>query len=131
MPKRTGIATEPKVRVARGGNNPSRTYRYLLESPYDMKLLEYLGTGQLALVNVNDGHVTKIGFPNLIRSVNMAPDDAHFRVTTVKKPFSYYVPLARFGSMEGIWSCEGKCVCTLVDRKLQETEPLPPAATVV
>jgi dipeptidyl aminopeptidase/acylaminoacyl peptidase len=36
-PRPNGVATEPKVRVARGGNNPSRTYRYLLESPYDMK----------------------------------------------------------------------------------------------
>ena len=27
----------PKVRVARDGKNPSRTYRYLLESPYDMQ----------------------------------------------------------------------------------------------
>jgi hypothetical protein len=38
-PKPNGVATEPKVRVARGGSNPSRTYRYLLESPYDMKTL--------------------------------------------------------------------------------------------
>src|SRR5579884_2525626 len=93
MPKPSPVATEPRVRVARGGANPSRTYRYLLESPYDMKLLEYVGTGQLALVDVNDGRVVKVGFPELIRSASMAPGEKQFRVTTMKKPFSYFVPL--------------------------------------
>src|SRR5262249_49035441 len=44
MPKADSVAAEPKVRVTRGGANPSRTYRYLLESPHDMKLLEHLAT---------------------------------------------------------------------------------------
>lgn len=123
LPKRNAVATEPKVRVTRGGNNPSRTYRYLLESPYDMKLLESLVTGQVALIDVNDGKITKIGFPNLIRSVSMGPNEENFRVTTMKKPFSYYVPLTRFGSQEGIWNLEGKSLYTLADRNLQDTEP--------
>ena len=123
LPKRNAVATEPKVRVTRGGNNPTRTYRYLLESPYDMKLLESLVTGQVALIDVNDGKITKIGFPNLIRSVSMGPNEENFRVTTMKKPFSYYVPLTRFGSQEGIWNLEGKSLYTLNDRNLQETEP--------
>ncbi len=123
LPKQNAIATEPKVRVTRGGNNPSRTYRFLLETPYDMKLLESLVTGQVALIDVNDGKITKIGFPNLIRSVSMGPNEENFRVTTMKKPFSYYVPLTRFGSQEGIWNLEGKSLYTLVDRNLQDTEP--------
>ena len=122
LPKPSNLATEPKVRVTRGGNNPSRTYRFLLESPYDMKLLESLVTGQVALIDVNDGKITKIGFPNLIRSVSMGPNEESFRVTTMKKPFSYYVPLTRFGSQEGIWNLEGKSLYTLNDRNLQETE---------
>jgi dipeptidyl aminopeptidase/acylaminoacyl peptidase len=122
MPKPGSLATEPKVRVARGGNHPSRTYRYLLESPYDMKLLEYLGTGQLALIDVNDGRVTKVGFPNLIRSVSMSPAENEFRVTTMKKPFSYYVPLSNFGSLEGIWNREGKSLYTLNDRSLRDND---------
>ncbi len=123
LPKPNAIATEPKVRVTRGGNNPSRTYRFLLESPYDMKLLESLVTGQVALIDVNDGKITKVGFPNLIRGVSMGPNEENFRVTTMKKPFSYYVPLTRFGSQEGIWNLEGRSLYTLNDRNLQETEP--------
>jgi dipeptidyl aminopeptidase/acylaminoacyl peptidase len=124
-PKTNGVPTEPKVRVTRGGTNPSRTYRYLLESPYDVKLLEHLVTGQVALINIYDGKVTKVGFPNMVRGVSMAPGESHFRVTTMKKPFSYYVPLARFGAQEGIWNLEGKHLYTLSDRKLQDTEPPP------
>src|SRR5262249_31491036 len=98
VPKPNGVAAEPKVRVTRGGNNPSRTYRYLLESPHDMQLLEHLSTGQLALIDINDGRISKVGCPNMIRSVSMSPGEEQFRVATVKKPFSYYVPFTRFGS---------------------------------
>jgi dipeptidyl aminopeptidase/acylaminoacyl peptidase len=128
LPKPNAVPAEPKVRVTRGGANPSRTYRFLLESPHDMKLLEHLSTGQLALIDIHDGKVTKVGFPNLIRSVSMAPGEEQFRVATMKKPFSYYVPLTRFGTMEGIWNLEGKSLYTLADRNLRETEPQPAVA---
>ncbi len=127
-PKPT-VATEPKVRVARDGKDPSRTYRYLLESPYQVQLLEHLLTGQLALINVADGAVTKVGCPNMIRSVSTAPGESQFRVATVKKPFSYFVPFTRFGSTEGIWDLEGKSLFTLSDRNLRETEPVAPVVT--
>src|SRR5262245_31366766 len=125
LPKPDCVATEPRVRVARDGANPSRTYRYLLESPYDAKLLEHLATGQLALINVNDGKVTKIGAPDMIRSVTMAPGEQQFRVATIKKPFSYFVPMTRFGYAEGIWNREGKSQYTLADRGIQQDEQAP------
>lgn len=126
VPKPT-VATEPKVRIARDGNNPSRTYRYLLESPYQMQLLEYLLTGQVAIVNVADGAVTKVGSPQMIRSVSTAPGESQFRVATVKKPFSYFAPFQRFGATEGIWNREGKSLHTLSDRNLRDREPSPAA----
>lgn len=124
MPK-LGVATEPKVRIARDGKDPSRTYRYLLESPYQMHLLEHLLTGQLAIINVADGAVITVGAPAMFRSVNAAPGENQFRVATVKKPFSYYTPFQRFGTTEGIWDREGKSLFTLSDRSLRETEPQP------
>jgi dipeptidyl aminopeptidase/acylaminoacyl peptidase len=128
MPKREP-GSEPKVRVTRGGANPSRTYRFLLDSPYDMKLLEHLGTGHVAVIDVADGRVTKIGEPSLVRSVSMSPNEESFRVTTMKKPFSYYVPMVRFGQTEGIWSQEGKSLYTILDRNLRETDIAAPART--
>ena len=128
MPKREA-GTEPKVRVTRGGANPSRTYRFLLESPYDMALLEYLATGQVAVVDVADGKVTKIGAPAMVRSVSMSPSEESFRVTAMKKPFSYYVPMVRFGQTEGIWNNEGKSLYTILDRNLRETDVAAPTRT--
>jgi dipeptidyl aminopeptidase/acylaminoacyl peptidase len=121
------VAAGPKVRVAHPGPNPSRTYRYLLESPQDMWLFEHLITGQLAVIDVADGGVTKVGGPAMIRTVVPTADAKQFRVTTVKKPFSYYVPFERFGSVEGVWDASGKSLLTLNDRNLRETEPPAPA----
>ncbi|HVL14768.1 MAG TPA: hypothetical protein VM529_19505, partial [Gemmata sp.] len=124
---RPAVATEPLVRVARDGKDPSRTYRYLLESPYQVQLLEHLLTGQLALIDAADGAVTKVGGPAMIRSVSTAPGEKSFRVATVKKPFSYYAPFTRFGSKEEFWDGEGKSLFVLSDRSLRETEPQPAA----
>jgi dipeptidyl aminopeptidase/acylaminoacyl peptidase len=121
------IVSEPKVRVAREGKDPSRTYRYLLESPYQIQLLEHLLTGQLAIINVEDCSVMNIGAPAMIRSVSTAPGEGQFRVATVKKPFSYYAPFQRFGATESIWNREGKSLFTLSDRNLRESEPQPAA----
>jgi dipeptidyl aminopeptidase/acylaminoacyl peptidase len=123
------VATEPKVRIALDGKYPSRTFRYLLESPHDMKLLEHLITGQLAYIDVADGRVTKIGQPSMIRSVSTSPGGEQFRVVTVQKPFSYYVPAERFGSQEIIWDREGKSLFMLGEKKLRLTEPTPAVAT--
>src|SRR5207253_2216036 len=88
-----------------------------------MKLLEYLATGKLALIDVADEHVTKVEFPNLIRSASMSPGEEHLRVATMKKPFSYFVPVTAFGAQEGIWNLEGKSLYTLSDRNLRESRP--------
>ncbi|MGF1581921.1 MAG: S9 family peptidase [Gemmataceae bacterium] len=120
-PKQNGIAAEPKVRVSRKGKTPSRTYRFLLESPFDRELLEHLSTGQLALIDVGSGKIEKVGFPCMVRSVNSSPTNNTFRVTTLKKPFSYYTPTSRFGSKEEIWDREGKALQKLSDRPIRET----------
>lgn len=125
---RPGVAEAPKVRVARDGKDPSRTYRYLLDSPFQMQLLEHLLTGQLAVVRVADGEVSHVGEPAMIRSVSAAPGAREFRVTAVKKPFSYYAPFQRFGTTESVWSGAGQSLVTLADRNLRETEPQPAPA---
>jgi dipeptidyl aminopeptidase/acylaminoacyl peptidase len=123
---RTNGTVDLKVRIARDGANPSRTYRYLLESPADVRLLEFLITGQLAIIDVADGSIEKVGSPAMIRSVSPAPGEKQFRVQAVKKPFSYYVPFTRFGSLEAVWDAGGKTLATLADRNLRESEPQPP-----
>lgn len=122
-PPKFAVAPSPRVRLARDGAQPSRTYRFLLESPEDAQLLEHLTTGQLALISVADGTTTCVGGPAMIRSISMSPTGEQFRVATIKKPFSYFVPLSRFGSTESIWDLAGKPLYTLLDRGIQDIDP--------
>ncbi len=106
------------MRVADDGKkNPSRTYRYLLETAEDMQLLESLVTGQVAFIDVASGKITKVGQPALLRTVSMSPGADSFRVATMKKPFTYYAPATNFGTAEGIWNLEGKNIYTFVAPK--------------
>jgi len=114
-----GVAEGPKVRISLEGKFPSRTYRFLLEKPHDMELLEYLATGQLAFIDVYDGKVKKVGAPNMFRTATMAPSGEQFLVTLMKKPFSYYAPASSFGSQEGLWDMTGKNLYTLADRDMR------------
>jgi dipeptidyl aminopeptidase/acylaminoacyl peptidase len=118
-PPADSVVDGPKVRVSLEGKFPSRTYRFLLENPHDMDMLEYLATGQLAFIDVYDGRVKKVGAPTMFRTVAMAPSGEQFMVTLMKKPFSYYAPASSFGSMEGLWDLAGKSLHTLADRELR------------
>ena len=132
IPQRDAVANEPQVWVTKEGKTPSRTYRFLLKSPYDKTLLEYLTTGQLSRIDVASGEVTPVGQPAMISRVDTSPGGDHFRVTTMRKPFSYFVPRSAFGSKEELWDKSGKVLLEISERKLREgprarpTPPTPP-----
>ena len=114
------------------GNQRLTTYDSVPPGSYHFEVLAMNGDGlqspKMAMIDVAGGDVTKIGEPAMIRSVSTAPGEELFRVATVKKPFSYYVPFQRFGATEGIWDRAGKSLHTMSDRNLRETEPTPAVA---
>ena len=124
-PVKPAIQTGPTVRMTPGKKIATRNYASLLGDQYDKDMLEYYTTGQLALVDVKTGAVTKIGSPAMLSSVDMAPDAQAFRVTIVAKPFSYIVPFTNFGQTEELWDATGKKVAELSKRALSESEPAP------
>src|SRR5262249_50684999 len=63
------------------------------------------------------------------RTVAMSPNEDIYRVTTIKKPFSYFVPVANFGSTEAFVNTEGKSLYTVLDRGLRSGNPDAVAAT--
>jgi dipeptidyl aminopeptidase/acylaminoacyl peptidase len=105
----TGMA-QMRVRMSRNGATPTRTYRFLLQTPHDEDLLEYYSTGQIALIEVDNGKVQKIGEPEMFRSINMSPNGDYIRVTSMLKPFSYIVPQSNFGTHERMWDMNGNVV---------------------
>lgn len=121
-PQPPPYASEPEVRTSFGTKRPLRTMQGLLQTPYDMTLLEYFLTGQLCYVSVKDGKAKPIGKPEMIRNFDMAPDGKYFRVTKTLKPFSYFAGLQSFGSAEELWNENGKVVAEIRKSPMQMTE---------
>jgi dipeptidyl aminopeptidase/acylaminoacyl peptidase len=121
QPVKPAVASGPKVEVwTEGKASPQRNFFSLLETPYEKDLMEWYVTGQLAVIDVKSKAVRKVGAPAMIRSVSVAPDGQHFRVTTMQKPFSYIVQYTSFGVNDEIWDTTGKVLATVEKRPLRE-----------
>lgn len=121
------VPSEPTVRLTTRGPARLRTFPSLLDGPYQTALYEYMITGQLAALDAESGGETPIGKPAMVRSFDVGPNARFVRVTTVRKPFSYLVPVSSFGSVEEIWNDKGEAVSELSRRNLQlgSTDPVP------
>lgn len=120
-PRKPEIATGPLVREWLDGvKSPQRNFASLLNDPFDMALMKYYVTGQLAELDVKTHTATKIGAPAMFERVDASPDGRYFRVTTMQEPFSYVVQYSSFGTREQLWDATGKTVAELWDRPLRE-----------
>jgi dipeptidyl aminopeptidase/acylaminoacyl peptidase len=119
MPQAPASPTGPSVKLAmETDKNRLRTFPSLMTTPYDEQLLEWHATGQLALVDVAKGTAKKIGAPAMIRAIDVAPDGKYVRVTRVRKPFSYDVPVSNFGQIDEVWDDSGKALAKISDRPI-------------
>ncbi|MGH7503056.1 MAG: S9 family peptidase [Longimicrobiales bacterium] len=107
----SNVPMGPRIKVAEEADrNMLRTYASLMATPHDQALLEFHATGQVALIEVGNRNVQEIGQPAMVRSLSVAPDGRHVRVTRMLKPFSYIVPVNNFASVEEIWDTSGKAL---------------------
>lgn len=102
-----------QVRKTSNVENRLRTYQDLLEDPFEFELLEYFITGQLVRINVQNRSVHEIGDPAMIEDIDVAPSGEYAIVQTLQKPFSYIVPVYRFGWKEEIWDMDGNVMTEL------------------
>jgi len=120
-PVRPAIATGPGVQVWMDTvKSPQRMYASLLQDPYEASLMEYYVTGQLVAIDVRTRTARKIGAPAMFSSVEPSPDGKYFRVTTMRRPFSYVVQYTSFGELEEIWDAGGKVLAEVAKRPLRE-----------
>ncbi|MGH7634127.1 MAG: hypothetical protein ACRENC_10390, partial [Gemmatimonadaceae bacterium] len=115
-PVEPAIATGPEVRITDAKKDRTRVYATLLQGPQDAALLEYYITGQLALIDAKSGAVHRVGAPAMIDDVDPSPDGRYFRVTLVRKPFSYIVPMTSFARSEELWDASGHTVAQLAEQ---------------
>ena len=131
MPVKPQAPAGPEIRISEDGDkNRLRTYPSLMTTPHQFDLLEWHSTGQLALIDVQSQAVTKIGQPQMFRSIEFSPDGKHSRIVRMTKPFSYIVPAGNFGQVEEVWDSTGKALAKLSERPLNlgvqaDTDPDP------
>ena len=128
------VPSGPEVIVSIDADrNRLRTFPSLMRTPYEHQLLEWHATGQIGVIDVATGAMTKFGTPGMITGVDMAPDGKYARVTRMTKPFSFIVPTSSFGSIEEIWDATGKALAKINERPInlgvQATTPDPPDPT--
>jgi len=122
-PDAATIPTGPMIQENVGKKAPARTYQDLLQSPHDEALFERCLTSQVVRVSV-DGDAVPLNRPGLIRRAEPSPSGQYILVETIRRPFSYLVPVERFGRSVEIWDLEGDVVHHVADLPLAEDVPI-------
>src|SRR5688572_1719490 len=120
-PKKSLLPSGPTTQENYGKSSPRPTFQDMIKSPYDEQLFEFYTTSQL-VKNVN-GVETNIGQPAIYSFIFVSPDKKYMMVRTLKKPFSYLVPLNGFPSTVVITDINGRQVKHIADLPSLETAP--------
>lgn len=112
----------PIVSTADGKVSQNRTYQDLLSSPQDEANFVALSESHLEKVSVS-GTSTAFKGKDIYSGLNFSPDGKYLLVTTIKKPFSYIVPLNRFPMTYSVLDQSGKEVKVVADIPLNEIMP--------
>ncbi|RYG44736.1 S9 family peptidase [bacterium] len=103
------VASTPRIQNSDTKVNRIRTYASILQTPQEGDLLEYMTTGQIAIIALGKGGgVTRVGKPAMWESLSPSPDGKFVRATKIEKPFSYLVPASNFPEREVILDASGK-----------------------
>ncbi len=112
----------PTVSTADGKVSQNRTYQDLLKNPQDEINFETLTKADLKKVNLH-GEITEEKTADIYTGMSFSPDGKYLMLTTIKKPFSYIVPLSRFPMTTTIYDQAGNLVKTVNEVPLTEIMP--------
>ena len=120
LPQAAPVPAGPLVQENLGRRTPSRTFQDLLQNEHDAALFEHHLQSQLVAVTL-DGRAKNVGAPGMIVRAEPSPDGAYVLIETVRRPFSYIVPEARFPRRFEVWTRDGKAVRTVAELPLIDT----------
>lgn len=112
----------PIVSVAEGKVSQNRTYQDLLKNKTDEYNFETLVTSELYNVTLA-GDKTLYKAADIYDSQSISPDGNYIMLTTIKKPFSYIVPLSRFPQATVVYDLKGAEVKLVHEKPLVEIMP--------
>ena len=123
LPQQQATPGGPIAQAHSGAPAPARTYQDLLASPHDAALLAHYLTVQLHDIPLK-GREKKIGKPGMHLEAAWSPDGRYLLVTTLRRPFSYLVPINRFARNIEIWNRRGEHTFTVASLPLAEHVPI-------
>jgi dipeptidyl aminopeptidase/acylaminoacyl peptidase len=124
VPVEAAIPKGPHTQETMGNAGPAPTFEDLLSNPHDEDLFDYYAISQLAHVDVETGKVSAFGKPAIYTTVRVSPDQNHFLVSHLHKPYSYQIPAASFPELIEVWNHEGKVEYTVADLPMADRVPL-------
>jgi dipeptidyl aminopeptidase/acylaminoacyl peptidase len=122
-PAITTVPTGPNVDETLGKKSQVMTYQDLLKSESDERQFAFLGTSQMALINIMTGKSQMIGKPGLFTGYSWSPDEQYLLVTELKKPFSYRVQYSDFARSTEVWDRNGQKVYTVASSGVTDETP--------
>lgn len=118
----TALPTGPIVTVSDGSLAQNRTYQDLLKNKADEENFDILTTSELYKVDLN-GNSKLWKEKSIYRSETFSPDGNYIMITTIKRPYSYIVPLGRFPLVTNIYDKDGKLISEFNQKPLIEDMP--------
>lgn len=112
----------PSVQETSGKKAPARTYQDLLRNPADEKKFEYYTEAEIKRISFDGSH--RDFLPTAIyRSLSFSPDGNLLLVQTIRRPYSYIVPLSRFPVAYDVYHADGRLLSNFYNRPLLEELP--------
>ena len=120
---KTAVPTGPTISVSeKGVRAQNRTYQDLLKNKTDEFNFEQLTLSELHTISLN-GEQKLWKETAMYGGLSFSPDGNYIMVSTIKKPFSYLVPLSRFPSETNIYNEQGDLVTKILELPLIEELP--------
>ena len=118
-PQPPTIPSSPLIRRTREKPTPTRTFPFLIRTPYDKELFRFYTTSQLAILYPGqEPHY--IGEPGMFESIAVSPDGKYILAERLTEPFSYLVSYRSFPRSLEVLNETGKVIATIRQIPLQE-----------
>jgi len=119
---KTELPVGPTVSVSDGSKSQNRTYPDLLKNASDEANFITQATSELYKVDLT-GQVKLFKSADMYANESFSPDGNYLLSTTLRKPFSYVVPLNRFPMISTVYNLKGDEVKLVNDVPLSEVLP--------
>ncbi len=122
VPSRNTTAAAPVIQQTSGEKAANRTYQDLLKDPTDEALLDYYATAELHRLDL-DGTDQPLNINGLF-TCEPSPDGNFLLINSIRRPYSYSVPLNLFSTRHDIHHADGRHLRTIATLPLAEKIPL-------